>query len=60
MTDRWLRLSDLQSYLHCGRNLALRIGVDSGALRKIGRINLYDRLLIDSYVERQATKEGCN
>lgn len=49
-----LDVTDLQAYLAVGRNTALSVGQKAGALRKIGRRNLYDREVIDRYIDSLA------
>ena len=53
--SKLLSVTDLQAYLAVGRNTALSVGRESGALRKIGRRSLYDREAIDRYVDSLAT-----
>jgi len=51
------RLLDTQAfmaYVSLGRNSALRLGEVIGAKRKIGSRTLYDRAVIDRYLDAQA------
>lgn len=55
VTDcKLLDVKDLQAYLAVGRNTALQVGREAGALRKIGRRSLYDREVIDRYIDSLA------
>ena len=56
-TARLLGLQELQAYLSIGQSLAWKIGRESGALVKIGRRALYDRLKIDAYVDSLRVRE---
>lgn len=47
----YTRIDGLMEYLCCGRNTAMRIGIDSGAKRKIGRRVVYDLRKVDSYIQ---------
>lgn len=48
--SRLLGLKELQAYLSVGQSTAWKIGRESGALVKIGRRALYDRIKIDDYI----------
>ena len=46
-----ISIDELRDYLSIGRSNALKIGKESGALRKIGKRALYDREVIDRYID---------
>ena len=48
-----LKEREVCEYLGVGRNTARQIGIDSGAVRRIGRRVLYDRKAIDAYIDSQ-------
>lgn len=47
---RLMTLEGLKTYLSCGRNAAISIAEEANASRKLGGRRLFDRLLIDSYL----------
>ena len=48
---RLLSVEALMVYLGVGRNTADKIGKEAGAKKKIGKRALYDREIIDRYVD---------
>ena len=48
---RLLSIEMLQQYLSIGRNSALEFGKESGAIKRIGRRVLYDKAVIDKYID---------
>lgn len=48
---RMLSIEDLADYLATGSRTATDIGSKSGARRKIGRRVVYDRVVIDRYLD---------
>lgn len=48
---RFLNISELMIYTGLGRNKAINLGKESGACIKIGRRVIYDKRVIDSYLE---------
>lgn len=47
---RLLSVADLMQYTGLGRNNAIAFGERCGAKRKIGKRSLYDRKVIDKYI----------
>ena len=48
---RMMGLPELCAYIGMGQTNARKFGVDAGAVRKIGRRTLYDRVLIDKALD---------
>ncbi len=48
---RLLSEESLQIYIDSGRNMAREIGKMSGCVRHIGRRVLYDRVVLDKYLD---------
>lgn len=48
---RLLNIQELQMYIGVGRNNALNFGEESGAKIKIGGRTLYDKIVIDRYLD---------
>lgn len=48
---RLFSVEALQRYTGLGRTTAVKIGKESGAVRKIGRRVLFDRQKIDAYID---------
>ena len=44
-------LPELCAYIGMGQTNARKFGVDAGAVRKIGRRTLYDRIVIDKALD---------
>lgn len=53
---RLLDVNDVCIYLSLGRNKAKEFGKNIGAQVKIGKRVLYDRVIIDSYFNKQAAE----
>ena len=49
--SRLMSADALAAYLSVGRQTATRIGIEAGAMIKIGRRTLYDRQKINSYID---------
>ena len=49
---RLFSIEELQQYLSLGRTRASEVGAAAGATVKIGRRKLFDKVKIDSYIER--------
>ena len=47
-----LTCKEVCQYLGLGRNTARKIGLEAGAVRRIGRRVLYDRVTLDNYVDQ--------
>ena len=57
--SRWLSLDKLAEYASISPGQAVKLGEISGARRKIGRRNVYDKQAIDAYINEQVpTKEA--
>ena len=54
---RLLSLSALKSYLSVGDKTARRIGREAGAVIEIGTRKLYDKIVIDKYVDTLRGKD---
>lgn len=52
-----LGVKELMEYLSVGRNLAMKIGEESGAKLKIGRRTLYRKSVIDKHIEKIANRK---
>lgn len=52
-----ISLDELREYLSMGRSYAARVGIESGALIRFGRRNLYDRAIIDAYLDTLRDRE---
>lgn len=50
--ERYASVTELMEYISTGRNKAMQIGKDSGALIKLGRRAVYDLRVIDAYMEK--------
>ena len=48
---RMMGLPELCAYIGMGQTNARKFGVDAGAVRKIGRRTLYDRIVIDKALD---------
>ena len=48
---RLMNLAELQAYIGLGRNKALDFGKASGARVSVGRRILYDRIVVDRYID---------
>ena len=48
---RLMGIEELKAYLGVGRNTADKVGTAAGAKRKIGKRALYDRQVIDKYID---------
>lgn len=51
---RLLDANEVCVYLSLGRNRGVEFARDIGAERKIGRRSLYDKVIIDRYLDEQA------
>ena len=51
---RYVSMDELRQYTSLGRDSAMKIGRDSGAIIKIGRRVVYDLKKIDEYLESLA------
>ena len=51
--NRLLNAKEVCSYLNLGRNRGIEFAKSIGAERKIGRRCLYDKKVIDNYLDRQ-------
>lgn len=49
-TTKYIDVAQLMAYVHCGRNSAMALGKDAGAMIKIGHLTRYDRDVIDEYL----------
>ena len=54
---RYLGIEELRQYMNVGEGTARRIGSAAGAVIKFGRRVLYDRELIDAYMDKQRASE---
>lgn len=54
MEQRYLDIEECKQYLHLGESKCRSFMKEIGAERKIGKRCVYDRLIIDSYLEQQA------
>ena len=50
---KYVRLDGLMAYLQMGRNRADELGVKAGAVRRYGRVKLYNLEKIDAFIEAQ-------
>lgn len=57
MNQRLFDIKDLMQYMSIGRNSAIKIGKDAGAIVRFGRRVLYDREKIDEYIEEKMRHE---
>jgi len=55
---RLLSIPDLMIYLSLGRSRALAIGEECGAKRKLGKRTLYDKKIIDEYIDNLPAASG--
>lgn len=58
ITPRLLGLQELTAYLSLGETVADRLATEAGAKRKYGKRVLYDRKLIDKYLDNQGENNG--
>lgn len=49
--ERYASVTDLMEYTSTGRNKAMQLGKESGALIKFGRRSIYDLRIVDQYLE---------
>lgn len=49
---RLMDIKKLMEYLSLGRNKAMEVGHEAGAVIHLGTRTLYDRLKIDAYIDR--------
>ena len=56
--SRLLGAPELAAYLSLGKASARQVGAAAGAAIRIGRRVLYDRGLIDRYLDRQLLDQG--
>lgn len=57
MNQRLFDIKGLMQYMSIGRNSAMKIGKDAGAIVRFGRRVLYDREKIDEYIEEKMRHE---
>ena len=48
---RMLSINELSDYIGLGRNKSMEIGRSIGALKKIGSRCLYDKKIVDTYLD---------
>ena len=51
MDKKTLTCKEVCLFLGIGRNTARKIGIESGAVRRIGRRVLYDRQALESFID---------
>ncbi len=49
--SRLMDTDELRVYLNLGRNNAMKLGEEIGARRKIGKRVLWDRVVVDRYLD---------
>lgn len=52
--SRLMDTDELRAYLNLGRNNAMKLGEEIGARRKIGKRVLWDRVVVDRYLDSLA------
>ena len=52
--SRLMDTDELRVYLNLGRNNAMKLGEEIGARRKIGKRVLWDRVVVDKYLDSLA------
>ena len=62
MSPRLINLKTLQTYVGLGEKRAAQLGQEAGAVVRYGTRVLYDRELIDRYIDllREGGKDGIN
>ena len=53
IAQRWLSVNDTQAYTGLSRSSVMKLGEAAGCIRHFGRRVMFDRLMLDQYLEKQ-------